>query len=446
MNILYLAPFLPSPPDKGERIRAFHLIRHLAREHTVHLACLVGSPAELDAAASLGAHCASVDAVYLPRAMRRLRAAVALLGGGLLYRSACSDQDVGGLSQRRVAPFSVAAAEAPRLRRAIARRLEATSVDAIVVFSSSMAGYVSDVSSVPKVVDFVDLDSELWRLYARHHRGARPWMFRREAVHLARHEDAVARAFGHCVFVSDAEAAAFRARAGNRPVSVIENGVDLEYFAGGGDVGASARSTRVVFTGAMDYVPNVDAVDHFCRRILPLVRASLPQVTFAIVGRDPGPAVARLARAPGVTVTGAVPDVRPYLAGAAVAVAPFRLARGVQNKILEAMAMGVPVVGTRTAFEGLHATEEDGVAIVDEPEAFARAVVGLLRDPERRRGWGRQARAHVERHHRWADHGARLEALLRSLAGTSRRATAPPGRGRAPGGVGGHVGAPHVNR
>ena len=421
MNLLYLAPFLPYPPDKGERIRAFHLIRHLAREHTVHLACLVGSRAELDTAAALRAHCASVDAVYRPRATRRLRAALALLGGGLLYRSAWSDQDVGGLSRRRVAPFSVAAAHAPRLRRIVERRLDGARLDAIVVFSSSMAGYVRGVSAVPRVMDFVDLDSELWRLYARHHRPPRSWIYRREAVRLARHENAIARAFDHCVFVSEPEAAAFRPRARPRPVSVIENGVDLEYFACDSDAGAPARSARVAFTGAMDYVPNVDAVVHFCRRILPLVRASLPEVEVAIVGRDPTPAVMRLAREPHVTVTGAVPDVRPYLRGAGVAVAPFRLARGVQNKILEAMAMGVPVVGTRVAFEGLHAAEQDGVTITDEPAAFARAVVDLLADPGRRRACGRRARAHVERHHRWADHGARLEALLRDVAGR------PPG-------------------
>lgn len=395
MNVLYVAPCLPYPPHKGERTRAFHLIRHLAREHTIHVACLAGDEDDLDGVAALAEHCASVDAVYRCRTVSRLLGALALLTG---------------------TPFSVASSSSSRLRRRIACKLRVERFDAIVVFSAVMGGYVSHVRSVPKVIDFVDVDSELWRLYVDRHRFPYSWIYRREATRLARHEEDIARTFDHSVFVSEGEARLFGRRAGDRPVSVIANGVDLDYFAPTADAHAPANPPSVVFTGTMDYFPNVDAVGHFCRRILPLVQAALPEVHFSIVGRNPTAPVKAHGRQPQVTVTGAVPDVRPYLARASVFVAPLRIARGIQNKILEAMAMGVPVVGTSTALLGLEATEGDGIQIADDPADFARAVLALLTDPEWRRLCALRARAYAERRHSWADHGARLAALLRQVA------------------------------
>jgi glycosyltransferase involved in cell wall biosynthesis len=165
----------------------------------------------------------------------------------------------------------------------------------------------------------------------------------------------------------------------------------------------------------MNYFPNVDGVRHFCAEIFPLVRAEIPDARFVIVGRNPVRSVRALGRLPGVSVTGGVPDVRPYLASAAVSVAPLRVARGLQNKILEAMAMALPVVGTSAAFEGVGAPRGTGGEVADDPEGFARCVVELLRDPARRQSVGRAARAYVERHHRWADHGAALDELIGRL-------------------------------
>jgi sugar transferase (PEP-CTERM/EpsH1 system associated) len=395
MNVLYLAPFVPYPPDKGERIRAFHLIRHLAREHAVHVACLAGGEDDSASVAALAEHCASVDAVHRRPGVSRLLRALALL---------------------TATPFTVASALSPRLRRRVARKLRTQAFDAIVVFSAAMGAYVRHVQSVPKVIDFVDVESELWRRYADHHRPPYSWIYRREAACLARHEDQLARAFDHAVFVSNAEASLFGRRAGDRPVSVITNGVDLEYFAPADGGPPSADPAGMVFAGTMDYFPNVDAVEHFCERILPLVRAELPGVRFSVVGRNPTGPVEAYGRQQRVEVTGAVPDVRPYLARAAVFVAPLRVARGVQNKVLEAMAMGVPVVGTSNAFLGVDATEGDGVRIADDPTEFARAVLALLTDPEHRRRCARRARSYVEHRHRWADHGARLASLVRAAA------------------------------
>jgi glycosyltransferase involved in cell wall biosynthesis len=165
----------------------------------------------------------------------------------------------------------------------------------------------------------------------------------------------------------------------------------------------------------MDYFPNVDAVNYFCHEIFPLVREVVPAVQFYIVGRNPTQQVRQLSRQPNVIVTGAVSDVRPYLVRARVAVAPLRIARGVQNKILEAMAMGLPVVGTPAALQGTWATTTDGVRMAESPRAFAHALVTLLEDHALRRQCGLQARRYVQEHHQWDEHNARLEALLREM-------------------------------
>lgn len=183
----------------------------------------------------------------------------------------------------------------------------------------------------------------------------------------------------------------------------------------------------VVFVGMMDYFPNIDAVRYFAERIFPLVLERTPAARFRIVGRNPGKRVRDLARHRNVDVVGPVPDVRPYLTQAALSVAPFRVARGIQNKILESMAMEVPVVGTRTAFQGIAAGPEDGVRMEDRPESFAAAVGALLADPTVRLDAGRRGRRFVEQHHRWQAHGEALAALLAEVV--ERRAGRVPSAG-----------------
>jgi glycosyltransferase involved in cell wall biosynthesis len=197
----------------------------------------------------------------------------------------------------------------------------------------------------------------------------------------------------------------------------VGNGVDMEYFRPAAGA-PPARPPSVVLTGTMDYAPNADAACFFARDVLPRLRARLPDLRFHIVGRDPTRAVRALAAEPGVEVTGAVADVRPYLARAAAAVAPLRVARGIQNKVLEAMAMGVPIVATSAALAGLGAEPGDGARRAEDAEAFAREIDALVTDPVWRRHCAAAARAHVERHHRWEDQGARLLEVLRGVDGS----------------------------
>ncbi len=394
MNILYLTHRIPYPPNKGDKIRAFHQLQHLAQKHRVHLACLVDNPNDLPHVKDLDKYCASVEAVYRGSAGARLHILTALSTG---------------------TPLSVAAFYSRELQRRIEQRLRSEAIDRIFVFSAAMAEYVRDVTGIPKVIDFVDADSEKWRLYAGYRPFPLSWVYRLEAKRLARYEAEVARVFDHVLFISEAEAQVLHRPTDNLPITTIPNGVDLDYFSPNEEGQLPVSEPTIVFTGEMNYFPNVDAVRYFCQAIFPLVRRVVPQARLYIVGRHPTRQVKALDDGQHVIVTGAVPDVRPYLAAARLAVAPFRIARGIQNKVLEAMAMGLPVVGTSIAFRGLQATAADGIRSVDEPGAFAQAVVTLLQDDLGRRRCAYHARQFVSRHHRWQDHGARLEALLCEL-------------------------------
>jgi len=398
MNILYLAHRIPYPPNKGEKIRAFHQLLHLSKHHTVHLVCLVDDPTDLKYVSILENSCASVVAVY-----RSKTSALCLATRALLTRK----------------PLSVAAFYRKALAREIARKLQTETFDMIFVSSAAMAEYVLEMSALPRVIDFIDVDSEKWQQYARHHAIPLAWVYGLEARRLAAYEAHIAHIFNHVVFISQAEKRLFQQRICHRPIAVIANGVDLNYFVPKRADAASRRPPTLVFTGVMDYFPNVDAVQYFCNDIFPLVRTVVPDCCFTIVGSHPTRRVQALSKHPNVTVTGAVPDVRPYLAQAAIAVAPFRLARGVQNKILEAMAAGLPVVGTTQAFEGITATEEDGIRIADDPQHFAQELIALLTGNNTlRQQCALQARRYVEAHHQWSEQGVQLEHLLQGLVRT----------------------------
>jgi sugar transferase (PEP-CTERM/EpsH1 system associated) len=400
MNLLYISHRIPYPPNKGEKIRAFHQIRHLARNNLIHLVCLVDDLADFAHAKVLEQWCTSVTAVY-----RSKTAALLLAVGAILTRK----------------PLSVAAFKQKALAARIAERLRMEKFDAILVTSSGVAQYVLHVPTMPKVIDFIDVDSQKWRLYAQHRSFPLCSIYELEARRLARYEEQAAKVFDHSILCSEEERRIFQTRASSRPVSVISNGVDLEYFSPSEMSSADISQPTIIFTGVMDYFPNVDAVQYFCEEIFPLVRKSVPNARFYIVGRSPTRQVRRLGKQPSVEVTGTVSDVRPYLARATISVAPFRLARGVQNKVLEAMAMGVPVVGTAEAFKGIQATERDGIRVADDPESFAEHVISVLRDGALRSEAGLQARRYVERHHRWEDRGAELEQLLEEVVRKHRQ-------------------------
>ncbi|MDE2456338.1 MAG: TIGR03087 family PEP-CTERM/XrtA system glycosyltransferase, partial [Burkholderiales bacterium] len=375
-NLLFLVHRMPYPPDKGDKVRSYHLLKHLGEAHRVFVGTFVDDPADLVHLEALRGLCA--DLLALPLNPRRAR--IASLAGLLDGRSLT-------LHYYRA-----------RAMRAWVRRIVATQdIAAIVVFSSSMAQYALGLG-LPVLIDFVDVDSAKWTEYAARH----PWplstLYRLEGRRLLAYERHAAANAERSFFVTDKEAALFERLAPEcaARVDAVGNGVDAAYFAPDPARPSpfAAGELPLVFTGAMDYWPNIDAVAWFVADILPALRARWPAARLHIVGRSPSAEVRALA-GEAVSVSGTVPDVRPYLQHAAVTVAPLRLARGIQNKILEAMAMARPVVATRACAEAVAAKPGAELISVADAAGFVEAVDALLREPARAAALGGAGRERV---------------------------------------------------
>lgn len=303
-------------------------------------------------------------------------------------------------------PASVELFSLPDLHQAVRQRLAQGRIGTIFAFSGQMAHYVPQGAAARFVMDFVDMDSAKFAQQGAGARGLAGIALRQEARRLLAFETATAQRADASIFVSHAEAALFTAATG-LVARTIENGVDATHFAPGAVAPVQALHPLIVFTGQMDYAPNVQAVTSFVREVLPL----LPAATFAIVGRAPTAAVRALA-ASNVIVTGEVADTRPWLAAADVVVAPLALARGIQNKVLEAMAMGKAVVASPAAAEGIAAEDGTELLVAETPTAQAAMISGLFADPLRSRAIGAAARNRVCARYSWAACLAPLAELV----------------------------------
>lgn len=389
-DLLFLAHRIPYPPNKGDKIRAWHLLKHLAQTHRVHLGAFVDDPTDWQYADKVRAVCASTYLAGIAPRWGKVRALTGLLTGEPL-----------------TLPFYRHAG----MQKWVDSRL-ADGVGQVLTYSSAMARFVMRPASVRRVMDFVDIDSDKWHQYAPTKPWPLSWLYRREGDKLLAWERRVAAEFDASLFVSAVEAADFQARAPESAAKVgfFHNGVDADYFSPEREYPNPYPDSgkTCVFTGAMDYWPNVDAVLWFAAEVMPRLRASLPGCRFAIVGSKPAPEVQALANQPDILVTGRVEDVRPYLAHAAVVVAPLRIARGIQNKVLEGMAMARPVVASPQAMEGISALPDQEVRVAGDAAAMAVAVQTALDDA----GMGRAARQRVLEHFSWAHNLARVDQLL----------------------------------
>ncbi len=363
-EVLFLAHRVPFPPDRGDKIRSNHLLRRIADMAPVHVGALADDAADLaqesEVAALAASHCIVRRSAPLPLA------ALAALGQGL--------------------PVSLAAFASAKLQRWVHQVLETRPISAIFVFSGQMAQYVPPEFRGRVVMDFVDVDSAKFEAYAQTGALPRRLLYAREARLLRRFEEAAARRATTSLFVSREERALFESRLSGsaRPdVRALGNGIDTELF----DPAAVSPAPElqgegpwIVFTGQMDYPPNITAVELFAHEVMPRIRAVHPEARFAIVGRAPTAAVRALEGINGTLVTGAVPDVRPWLAGADLVTAPLLIARGVQNKVLEAMAMARPVLLTPAAATGIAGTDGEHFALVEAPLALAERALALLED------------------------------------------------------------------
>lgn len=391
-SLLFLAHRVPFPPDRGDKIRGWHVLRHLARSHRVHLCAFADDPRDLQPRPELID--ATASRTILWRGKGRARAAVQALATGR--------------------PLSLTAFDSRAMRQAVAGVLAREPIEAIYVFSGQMAQYLPAGARARVVMDFVDMDSAKFAQYAADATGPLRWLMAREARLLQRFESQVAARADASLFVSAAEAALFRSATGATRVHAIGNGIDTRFYDPAACEAIGEAGPLIVFTGQMDYRPNIDAVAWFANAVLPQIRRRHPDACFAIVGRAPTPAVRALAQQPGVLVTGEVADVRGWLAAAQVVVAPLRIARGVQNKVLEAMAMARPVVASVEAAEGI---EHDGcLRIAADAGDFGEDVAALLGDPQAAQALGAAARAQVQRRYGWDAQLAPVDTLLTGAA------------------------------
>ena len=393
-NIIFLAHRLPYPPNKGDKVRSYHLLKHLAANHKVFLATFVDDPDDIQHIETIRGYCRDLHVAHLNPKFARLRSLNGLLAGDPLtlryYRDA-------------------------GLQDWVDKTCKEVKIDAAVVFCSAMAQYIESMPRLPKLIDFVDVDSAKWTQYAPSHCWPMSWLYRREGKYLLAYERSVAANSTRSFFVTDAEVALFTKLAPECGVRVeaICNGVDADYFSPdpGRTSPYSAKEIPLVFTGAMDYLPNVDAVRWFSLDMLPALLERWPSLRFYIVGRSPTPEVQSLSGA-NITVTGTVPDVRPYLQHAAVVVAPLRIARGIQNKILEAMAMSRPVIASTECAAAVDAVFGQELLTATTPADFITEIDNLLRDSEHCTSIGQAARQKVLSRYSWEAHLGGMDKYL----------------------------------
>ncbi len=389
-ELLFLAQRCPYPPNKGDKIVSWNLLKFLTERYRVHLGTFIDDPYDWQYAQVLRDRCASVYLAPLHPGYCKVKALSGLMTGDAL---------------------SVAFYRHAGMQAWVDRQLEG-GVPLVFVFSSAMARFVTRARDRVRIMDFADIDSDKWRQYAAVARWPMSWVYRRESVRLLEWERRIAAEFDHSLFVTEAEAVDFRSMAPEsaHKVSELSIGVDAVYFAPDSDRPNPHPPGRrtIVFTGAMDYRPNVDAVVWFAREVLPLIRQECPEAGFCIVGVRPAAEVQALAGMDGITVTGRVEDVRPYLEYADLVVAPMRIARGIQSKVIEAMAMAKTVVCTPQAYEGITADVGKELLVAEGPGAFAAACLRVMDGLD----LGAAARARVLADFDWGARLAKLGTLL----------------------------------
>lgn len=388
LPLLFLCHRIPYPPNKGDKIRAFHLLRHLSRHFDIYLASFVDDAADWDGVPELEKICRKVYLRPLNPRTAKLRSLRGLLSGEALSLPYYADSD---------------------LQQWVAQSCQTYNIRHALLYSSTMAQFLpADAERFQrKVIDFVDIDSDKWRQYADKKPWPLSWLYNREARLLLKCEQQLSASFDASLFVSSTEAALFQqlSPATAHKIGFYNNGVDHHYFDPQSTTDAPlenpfpADCQTLVFTGAMDYWPNVDAVIWFAHEVLPTLRQQHPMLTFYIVGSKPASQVQQLARLPGVTVTGRVPDVRPYLKYALAAVAPMRVARGIQNKVLEAMAMALPVLVSAKGLEGIDAQHGEHILLADSVDDYMRGINGILAGHHHE--LGALARAKVQQQFDW---------------------------------------------
>ena len=360
MRILFLTHRMPYPPNKGERIRAFYELKHLAVRHQVDVFCLADSTEEIKHTEDLKQICNEVHVECPGRLGRTLRA----------FRSFVSGR-----------PISFGYFESSELRQAVHQALSQRSYQLIFVNCSSMAQYVPQPAPAPVIVDFVDADSNKFVQYAAHTAPPQKWIHTLEAGRVAKAEREIGRLADLSLVVTASDAADLGGPGWTgSEIKVVGAGVEIPPVSSVIDSSVLRHQPFALFLGTMSYLPNADAVQYFAEEIYPIVRFLNPQLKFVIAGREPGKQVRNLAQIPGVVVTGAVSDAFQYFRAATISVAPFRISQGFQNKVAESLAVGTPVVATRRVASGVGLSEREGLFVAESAADFAHKVAAVAGD------------------------------------------------------------------
>jgi polysaccharide biosynthesis protein PslH len=407
MKILYLCHRFPFPPKRGGKIRPFNMIKHLTGSgHQVTVASLARSMQEADEGQGIGPYCKRYEMAVVRTPIQVMRMVLRL---------------------PTMTPSSMGFFYSPVLARRVHDLIARERFDLIFVHCSSVAQYVAGVRGVPKILDFGDMDSQKWLEYVRYKPFPVSLGYWLEGKKMLREEKRVARLFDLCTATTRAEWETLEAYNTGVASDWFPNGVDHAYFA---PDSRDYDPDTICFVGRMDYYPNQECMLDFCANVLPRIQARLGKTKLRIIGADPSPAIRKLGDLPGVTVTGSVPDVRPYLNRAALMVAPLNIARGTQNKILEAMASGVPVVTSAVAAGGVDALPEEHFLVATTHEEHAAAAIRILEDRHERGRLAVAGRSRMLSHHDWHRSMQRLDGVIeRCLVGF--RSSGAPADGKA---------------
>lgn len=396
-DILYIVHRIPFPPNKGDKIRSFNILKYLAQHYRVHLATFVDDPIDMSYIPQLDQYVVDKCVIQIDSFHRKVASLAGLLTGEA---------------------FSNKFYQNKAIQKWVDHKVTKEGIKKIVLFSSPMAQFVEkhNAPAITRIMDFVDVDSEKWFQYAEKHAFPMSWLYKREGTKLRDFERRVAESFEASLFVSDNEANLFtnkvRPVAGN--VVTLFNGVDTEAFnpESSWENPFTLEKKAIVFTGAMDYWANIEAVQWFADHVWPAVFKGNPSAWLYIVGSKPTDNVKALEKLPNVVVTGSVPEVKPYVKHAHVCIAPLRIARGIQNKVLEALAMEKVVVATPEAMEGILGFSEDGELVHECSQAEEFAVRVLSEIECDRPVQIEKARAYVLKHFSWQSHLSKLNDLL----------------------------------
>lgn len=388
MKILFVCHRFPFPPQRGGKIRPFNIIKHLNKKNEVTVASLVRSQAEAEAGKGIAQYCKKY---FMGRVSKR-SIGIQILKNFLSLK-----------------PLSMGYFYSSELKHFIDQEIKTEKFDLIFVHCSSVAQYVENISDIPKIMDYGDMDSQKWLIYSKVRHFPLTLLYLYEGVHLMKAEKQMARKFSLCSCTTFLEKETLDDYQTGAVTDWFPNGVNTDFFVPSDQ---DYEPDTLCFLGRMDYFPNQECILDFCRYTLPMIKAKRPGVKLFIIGADPSRKILELDRIPGVTVTGSVEDVRPYVQKCAVNIAPLNIARGTQNKILESLSMGVPVVTSRVAAGGVDAIPGEHFLIADGHEDFAAAVISLLESPEKRSRISKAGRQRMMENHNWENSMEKLDSII----------------------------------